>query len=177
MMDQLPVFPLALILIFTALALFWLARRQQRKSGLPPGRLIYTDTQGWLRVERPLYSAELNLTGKPDYLVEHQGQLIPVEVKSSRRVSAPYDAHINQLAAYCVLVESCYGKRPPYGILRYPDNTFAIDFTPELEARVLSLVTEMQSRFTARNINRSHQSPQRCAGCGYRHLCDQVLRI
>ena len=176
-MDQLPVLPLAILLFFAALVLFLLARRQQRQSGLPAGRVIYTDTQGWLRLEKPLYSSELNLTGKPDYLVEQQGQLIPVEVKSSRRVTAPYDAHINQLGAYCLLVESCYGKRPPYGILRYPDKTFAIDFSPELEDRVLFILQEMQSQVSSKNINRSHQSPERCAGCGYRHLCDQALRI
>jgi CRISPR-associated exonuclease Cas4 len=177
MIERLPSLPLALLLTIAALVFFWLARRQKHKSGLPAGRVIYTDTQGWMRVERPLYNSELNLTGKPDYLVEQQGQLIPVEVKSSRRVSAPYDAHINQLGAYCLLVESSYGKRPPYGILRYPDKTFAIDFTPALEARVLSLVAEMHARSRAKNINRSHESPQRCARCGYRLLCGQALRI
>ena len=176
-MDRLPLLPLALFFIFIALVLFWLARAQQRQSGLPAGRVIYADTQGWLRLEKPLYSAALNLTGKPDYLVEQQGQLIPVEVKSSRRVTAPYTAHVNQLGAYCLLVESCYGRRPPYGILRYPDQTFAIDFTPELEARVHSMLQEMQSRISSTNIDRSHQAPERCAGCGYRHLCDQALRI
>ena len=176
-MDQLPVLPLAILLFFAALVLFFMARRPHRQTGLPTGRLIYTDTQGWLKVEKPLYSSELNLTGKPDYLVEQQGQLIPVEVKSSRRVTAPYAAHVNQLIAYCLLVESCYGRRPPYGILRYPDKSFAIDFTPELESGVRSLLQEMQSRVSAKNVNRSHQSPERCAGCGYRHVCDQALRI
>jgi CRISPR-associated exonuclease Cas4 len=176
-MDHLPVLPLAVLLFFAALVFFFLARRQQHKSGLPAGRVIYTDTQGWLKVEKPLYSSELNLTGKPDYLVELQGQLIPVEVKSSRHVTAPYAAHVNQLIAYCLLVESCYCQRPPYGILRYPDKTFAIDFTPGLEDRVLSLLQEMQSQVSANNIDRSHQSPERCTGCGYRYLCDQALRI
>jgi CRISPR-associated exonuclease Cas4 len=177
MFDRLPALPLALVLIIAALVLFWMARHQKRKSGLPEGRIIYTDTQGWMRVERPLYSPELNLTGKPDYLVEHKGQLIPVEVKSSHPVNAPYDSHINQLGAYCLLVEHCYGKRPPYGILRYPEKTYAIDFTSALEDQVLSLVAEMQNKLKAKNVNRSHESPQRCAGCGYRSYCDQALRI
>jgi CRISPR-associated exonuclease Cas4 len=176
-MARIPALPLALLLALAALVIFWLASKQRRKSGLPGGRLIYTDTQGWKRVERPLYSAELNLTGKPDYLVEQQGQIIPVEVKSSRGVTAPYDAHINQLGAYCLLVERCYDTRPAYGILRYPDKTYAIDFTPALEAQVLAMLDEMQDRLKAKNIDRSHESPQRCAHCGYRSCCDQALRI
>lgn len=168
---------LAYLLSIMALVFFWLARRQKRKSGLPAGRIIYSDTQGWMRVERPLYSPELNLTGKPDYLVELKGQLIPVEVKSSHPMSAPYDSHINQLGVYCLLVERCYGKRPPYGILRYPEKTYAIDFTVALETQVLSLVTEMQTKIKVKKLNRSHQSPQRCARCGYRSYCDQVLRL
>lgn len=176
-MEQFAVLPVAILLIITALVLLWLARRQQRKTGLPGGRLIYTDTQGWRRVERPLYCPELNLTGKPDYLVEHNGQIIPVEVKSSRKVSAPYDAHINQLGAYCILVEHSYGKRPTYGIIRYPEKTYAVDFTPELEAKVLTLLGEMQTKFKGSRLHRSHKSPMRCARCGYQDVCDQALRI
>ncbi len=177
MFDRLPALPLAILLTITALVFFWLARRQKRKSGLPAGRIIYTDTQGWMRVERPLFSPELNLTGRPDYLVEHKGQLIPVEVKSSRPVNGPYDSHINQLGAYCLLVEHCYGRRPPFGILRYSDKTYAIDFTSALEAQVLNIVAEMQAGIKAKSINRSHESSQRCARCGYRFCCDQALRI
>jgi len=177
MFDHLPVFPLAILLTIAALVFFLLARRQKRKSGMPSGRIIYTDTQGWMRVERPLFSPQLNLTGKPDYLVDRKGQLIPVEVKSSRTVIAPYDSHINQMGAYCLLVEHCYGKRPPYGILRYPDKTYAIDFTSALEAQVLTIVAEMQSRIKAKSVDRSHESSQRCARCGYRSSCDQALRI
>lgn len=92
-------------------------------------------------------------------------------------MSAPYDSHINQLGVYCLLVERCYGKRPPYGILRYPEKTYAIDFTAALETQVLSLIAEMQTKIKVKNLNRSHQSPQRCARCGYRSYCDQVLRL
>ena len=67
---------------------------------------------------------ELGLVGKPDYLVESAGQLIPVEVKSTRNSNAPYDAHIFQLAAYCLLVQRQLGKRPPYGILHYANRTY-----------------------------------------------------
>ena len=101
------------ILFLLALIFFWQSNRQQKTAGIPGGRIIYTDTHGWGKVEKPLYYAALALTGKPDYLIEKNGQLIPVEVKSGRAPEAPYDSHIFQLASYCLLVEKTYGKRPP----------------------------------------------------------------
>jgi CRISPR-associated exonuclease Cas4 len=166
---------LALIILIVALVLLWQANRRQRLIGLPAGRVIYADTRGWGPVEQPLYDAELGLVGKPDYLVETGGQMIPVEVKSSPVTTAPYDAHIFQLAAYCLLVQRQYGKRPDYGILHYPNRTFAIDFTAGLEQRLLNLLEEMHAQERRRDLPRSHDSAARCSRCGYRHICDQRL--
>ncbi len=177
-MTQFPILPVAFLLVCAAVVLFWLARQKRRQTGLPGGRLIYTDTQTWNRVEKPLFCQELSLTGKPDYLVEQRGQIIPIEVKSSRQVRAPYEAHIYQLGAYCILVDRCYGKRPAFGIIRYPDKTYAIDFTEELEEKVISLVAEMLAVVDKGDPpERSHGTPQRCARCGYYDICDQALRI
>jgi CRISPR-associated exonuclease Cas4 len=166
---------IALISLLLALVFLWQARRRRKALGLPAGRIIYADTRSWGPVEAPLYDAELKLTGRPDYLVEEGGAIIPVEVKSSRVVSAPFDAHIFQLAAYCLLVQRRFGKRPPYGILHYPNRTFAIDYTPQLEAALLELVAEMHTRERRTDLQRSHQAPERCRGCGYRSICDQSL--
>jgi CRISPR-associated exonuclease Cas4 len=71
------------ILLFFLLALifFWQSRRQRQEAGLPGGQVIYTDTRAWgEKVEHPLYDQLLGLTGKPDYLVQQNGQIIPVEV-------------------------------------------------------------------------------------------------
>jgi CRISPR-associated exonuclease Cas4 len=116
---------LAILLLLLAVVLLWQAARQRRSAGLPGGRVIYCDTRNWGKLERPLYDRALDLTGKPDYLVRQNGQIIPVEVKSGRAPKAPYDAHIFQLASYCLLVEKTYGKRPPSGILHYNDRDFA----------------------------------------------------
>ncbi len=171
---------LAFILLIIAALLYWQARRQKRAVGLPGGRVIYSDMRGWGPLEKPLYDPELGLTGKPDYLVEKAGKVIPVEVKTSRRRDAPYDSHIYQLAAYCLLVQRTLGKRPPYGILHYSDGrgsgqTFAIDYTPSLESTLLALLTEIRSLEHRKEISRSHDSPARCARCGYRSMCDQRL--
>jgi CRISPR-associated exonuclease Cas4 len=166
---------LGLVLLVLALALLAAAARQRRSAGLPGGRVIYTDTGGWGRLEKPLHDPELGLVGKPDYLVEKDGRLMPVEVKSGRAPTAPHDAHIFQLAAYCLLVERTYGKRPPYGILHYPDRDFAVDYTPALESALLDLLADMRQAETRRELPRSHTEPRRCRACGFRDPCDQAL--
>jgi CRISPR-associated exonuclease Cas4 len=171
---------LAVILLAAALVILWTARRQRRASGLPVGKVIYVDTdERWGKVEKPLYDARSGLTGKPDYLVEENGRLTPVEVKSGRAPNRPHDSHIYQLAAYCMLVERTYGKRPTRGILRYRDRTFSIDYTQELEQELEDILESI--RLSDRQmkkggeIDRSHNEAGRCARCGYRGICDQRL--
>ena len=171
---------LAILLALAACVLLWFAARQRKSAGLPGGRIIYTDTSAWGAVEKPLYSAEIGLTGKPDYLVKQGSAIIPVEVKSSHSGQAPYDSHIYQLAAYCILVEHSFGQRPPYGILHYTDGnhasrTYAIDFTTALEEALLETITEIQAISLRKGVERSHNLPARCSRCGFRQACDQHL--
>ena len=167
---------LSLALLLLALFLFWQSSRQQRDAGLPGGRVIYNDTRAWgAPLEQPLYNKEMGLTGKPDYLVKQKGQIIPIEVKSGRAPEAPYDSHIYQLAAYCLLVEKIYGKRPPYGIIHYPARDFAVDYTPALESALLDLLAEMRRDEHRTEVNCSHAEPARCRRCGFRNVCEQKL--
>jgi len=166
---------LGLVILFIAFIFFWQSGRQWKAAGLPGGRVIYTDTHGWTKIEKPLFYAALDLTGKPDYLIEKNGQIIPVEVKSGRAPDAPYDAHIYQLAAYCLLVEKTYAKRPPYGVIHYEGRDFAIDYTRELEQSLLELLTEMKLDEFKKNVDRSHDQVSRCKRCGFREACDQKV--
>ncbi len=163
------------VLLALGLLLLWLARRGRAHSGLPQGRVVYADTGGWGRLERPLFSHALRLTGKPDYLVADGGEVIPVEVKSSRAPARPYSSHVLQLAAYCLLVEECYGRRPPYGIIKYADHAFEMDYTPELEDELLETLDCMRADLAAEDAPRSHNEPRRCRACGYRQHCNQRL--
>lgn len=166
---------LALVLFVLALILLWGSARQRQRSGLPGGRVVYTDTGAWKRLEQPLFDPSIGLTGKPDYLVERDGRLIPVEVKTGRTPSAPYDSHIYQAAAYCLLVERALGKRPPYAIIHYPERDFAIDYTPELESALLDTLADLRRDELRQDVERSHEEPNRCARCGFRDDCDEAL--
>lgn len=162
-------------LLLLGLILLWQAGNQRKRTGLPGGEVIYTDTGNWGPVEDPLYDEKLELTGRPDYIVKEGKMVIPVEVKSRRVSKSPYDSHIFQLAAYCYLVQAKYGQRPTHGILHYPNRTYRIDYTSELEAALIDIVAEMRTKGHLKNVNRSHQAPRRCANCGYRSSCDQRL--
>jgi len=163
------------LLFLLAIIFFWQSDRQQKAAGLPGGRVIYTDTRGWGKLEKPLFYAALELTGKPDYLIEKDGQIIPVEVKSGRAPEAPYDSHIFQLASYCLLVEKTYGKRPSHGIIHYQNRDFAVDYTRELESALMELLADMKEDDVRRDVPRSHEQASRCARCGFRNVCDQSL--
>jgi CRISPR-associated exonuclease Cas4 len=163
------------ILLVSGIIFYWISTLQGRSSGLPPGRLIYSDHKEWGKVETPLYDPTYNLTGKPDFIVDTKKGLIPIEVKSGRARSKPYDSHIYQLAAYCLLIDQTYGIRPEYGILHYSNQDIAVDYTPELEHSVIELIREIRSLGKQRSVDRSHQSKNRCLNCGFSAICDQAL--
>ncbi len=169
------VFVLAAVLLAAAVVFFIQAARRQRQTGLPVGKVVYSDTGLWREVEKPLFDSLLGLTGRPDYVVDENGRLTPVEVKSSWAPPVPYDSHIYQLAAYALLVTHTRGARPPYGIIRYRDRSYVIDFTPELETNLLNLLGDMRSQERGGPPDRSHAEATRCARCGYRSACDQRL--
>jgi len=167
---------IALLLLITGILLLRFARGQRQESGVPEGEIIYSDTGAWRRNDRPLFSNRYRLTGKPDYLVRQGREIIPVEVKSTRlRGRRPYDSHVMQLAAYCLLVEDVLGARPSHGILKYADTTIRINYTDALRRELLTTLQAMQRAMRRRDVPRSHDDPNRCRYCGYRDACDQAL--
>jgi CRISPR-associated exonuclease Cas4 len=168
---------LLVALVLGGLGIWLLVRAgtARQEAGLPVGRVIYVDTGAWDRCERSLFSNRYRLTGRPDYLVQTRQGVVPVEVKSSAAPEQPYLAHVLQLAAYCLLVEEQEGRAPSHGILKYRDRAFAVDYTPALRARLLAALDAMRRDLRARSIERSHDEPARCLGCGYRERCDRRL--
>ena len=159
----------ATLLILGAGALWW-AHRGRLSTGIPRGSIVYADIGGWRRPEKPLFSSEHCLTGRPDYLVRRGRRLIPVEVKPTRRSARPYASDVFQLAAYCLLLEGSAGK-PPYGLLRYREQTYRIPYTRRLRRQVLSVLADMRRLDGALDVRPNHCEPRRCRGCGYRSHC------
>jgi CRISPR-associated exonuclease Cas4 len=133
------------------------------------------------RQERPLVSEALELVGRPDYLIETEGGVVPVEVKSTACPAGgrPYDSHLAQLAAYCLLVEEVLGASVPYGLVKYRDREVRVEYTDKLREQALALIAEMKADINAsadgEEVHRSHDDPRRCAGCSLRDVCTESL--
>ncbi|MEN9935764.1 MAG: hypothetical protein RLZZ387_2343 [Chloroflexota bacterium] len=167
---------IGLALLLVALLLLGWAARIRSRTGLPWAPVTYQDTGGQAP-ERPLVSRRLGLSGRPDYLIQQRGRTIPVEVKPSRVSPAPYESDLMQLAAYCVLVEETTGSSPPYGLLRYAERTFRLDYTPRVRDELLEILEEMRIALNEPDCARSHDEPRRCRGCGFYEQCDDALTM
>ena len=167
---------IAALLILIGLLVLWLGRRAQMAAGLPIGRVIYADTGEWRTVEKPLFSVTYRLTGKPDYLVRRGRQVIPIEVKSANAPNTgPRRSHLLQLAAYCLLIQENYKQRPKYGIVKYADRVFEVDYTPELETQLMDVIDALRGDLSSAEVHRSHAEPSRCTRCGMRSACSESL--
>jgi CRISPR-associated exonuclease Cas4 len=165
----------ALVLGGLGLWLLLRAWATRADAGLPAGRVTYVDTGAWNRCEQPLFSSRHRLTGRPDYLVRSREGVVPVEVKSGGAPEQPYAAHILQLAAYCLLVEEQEGRAPAYGIIKYDDRAFEVDYSAALRGELLHTIDSIRRDLGARDVARSHDQAARCVGCGYQQQCDQRL--
>jgi CRISPR-associated exonuclease Cas4 len=164
----------AVALIGAALvALSW-AGRLRTASGVPQGDILSRDTDAEER-GKPLYSERYGLTGTPDYIVKTSGGLVPVEVKPGRKETEPHESHLLQVLAYCLLLEEREGKRPPYGLLKYSNNSFKVDYNNETRAYLLDVMATMRQSAVEDEVPRNHEQAQRCRACGYRSICDESL--
>lgn len=150
----------------------WRARTLVRSTRIEPGTVVFADSTKTAEV---FASNVLPLRGRPDYVVERAGVAVPVELKTGRTPKAPYDSHVLQLAAYCYLATERYGKRPPYGILTYPERSFEVEYTPVLEDRLVRTLLRMQLAMRLGEAHRDHTSRRRCATCSRREGCPERL--
>lgn len=127
-----------LLIIVILLAAVYVKRRS---FGTIAGKSIYSDTETMQGVI--LYSEKLRLKGKPDYIIKNGNEYVPVEVKTGRTPNMPYKNHVAQLFAYCALIEENFASRPKYGVVKYPEREFEIEYTPQGEKGVELLVKEM----------------------------------
>jgi len=173
-------------MILEALALLWLiaasvalylslsaaqkAGEWRSEEGLA-GEIHYVGTDS-----SPLYFSErYGLSGRPDFVLEIDGQLIPGDLKTGRTPKGPLFSHILQVAAYCLLIAESSGKRPPYGLLRYGSEEHEIEFDPEMEKILLEKLEEMRGLMRSGEVHRNHNRPGKCASCSRRDSCPEKL--
>ncbi|MFL5735249.1 MAG: CRISPR-associated protein Cas4 [Chloroflexia bacterium] len=174
--DELAVAGLALggLLLALAVVALGLSARYRRLHGIE-GDVVYSDTGAGRVQAKPLYATRYGLTGKPDYLIRTRQGLVPVEVKPGRTDPEPQESHLLQVLAYCLLLEDSEGKAPPYGLLRYRDDTFKVDYNSRTRAYILDVLDEMKEARKLVEVHRNHEQPGRCRACAYREVCDEDL--
>ncbi|PJF39930.1 MAG: CRISPR-associated protein Cas4 [Phototrophicales bacterium] len=127
-------------------------------------------------LRRQLISWEYGITGKPSYIIEHNGQPIPILVKRGKAPQkSPHDSHIAQILTYCLLIHENTQMPPPYGIIRYRDRTFEVDYNEVVVEALLDLIEEIHQQRNQPLPSRSHEKKQHCAGCRYRKRCEESL--
>lgn len=173
---------------FEAIALAWLVgasfflyrsmhsvqvARSTREKYRVRGDVVYLDSA----TEKPklFVSKKYGLSGRPDAVVMDGNHHVPVELKTGRVPRGPLFSHILQVAAYCVLLEEEYGAAPPYGIIRYGDVNFEIEYNEDQRNLVLRKLADMRLALLKGEAHRNHSRPGKCVHCSRRAACPERL--
>ncbi|MBS3147079.1 CRISPR-associated protein Cas4 [Candidatus Woesearchaeota archaeon] len=156
-----------------SLLVFLLLRKIEKKikdkAHIPSGNIFRVDLN---KPSKALVSDRYKLAGKPDYLLNVDGKIIPVEFKTSPNNKIK-DGHVLQLASYCLLVEECYKQKVEYGILDYNGVKYNIPFTNELKNELLKTLYEIRN--VTEIPNRNHENSGKCWNCAYNYGCPSNL--
>ncbi|WP_019177545.1 CRISPR-associated protein Cas4 [Methanomassiliicoccus luminyensis] len=168
----------ALILLMCACVALYLsyyseedAKRIRRNMDVK-GRVAYIGEGD--DISRALRSKEHGLTGRPDYVLEMEGELVPVEVKTGRVPRGPLFSHILQVAAYCLILEE-QGDKVSRGILRYGEVEHEIEYDEALRSLLLAKLEEMRRAIGTGEVHRNHERPGKCRSCSRRVRCPERL--
>ncbi len=125
------------------------------KLGVFGADIIYTDQKEknkspYVEYGKILYSKKYDIKGKPDYIFKKRwtGDLIPVELKSGtikKDNIKPYEGDMMQLAAYFLIIEDVYHKRPKEGRLIYSNYMFIIRNTWKLRRKTKHILADMRN--------------------------------
>ncbi|MBS3781054.1 MAG: CRISPR-associated protein Cas4 [Candidatus Thermoplasmatota archaeon] len=140
---------------------------------LEEGEIKYVDKLE--KKSKLLRSEKYKLRGKPDFILEKDGSPVPVEVKTGRVPEGPFFSHILQIAAYCLLVEEDMGKKPPYGLIRYGDTEFDIEYDEDLRQLLLEKLKDMRMHLKDEDVHRNHNREGKCRNCSRRKICEESL--
>lgn len=130
-----------LTIVFSILILLYWFYHQRSEIGILRNAWIYADND--LKPGPTLVAKSIPLAGRPDYLIEKDGNIIPVEVKTGATPTEPYLNHTSQLMAYCYLVEEHFRSRPIGGFIKYPHTEFKVLYTDEARQSVIELTREI----------------------------------
>lgn len=169
-------------LFWLAGATYWLKRSivlrneaedKRRELSVEQGDVEYVDREK--EKSRMLESEEFRLRGRPDYILKVEDDTVPVEVKTGRVPKGPFFSHVLQIAAYCFLVEQDTGNSPPYGVVKYGDEEFEVEFDESLKDLLLEKLDDMREALEEEDVHRNHSREGKCKNCSRRDICPESL--
>jgi CRISPR-associated exonuclease Cas4 len=164
-----------LLLIGASFALFLSLSAARKAEGKRQEHAINGEIR-YVDKDRPrmLRSERYGLLGRPDYILEVEGEMVPVEMKSGRTPRGPLFSHILQVGAYCLMLQE-EGQKVNRGILRYGDIEHEIEFDQELKDLVISKVADMRELQKTGEVHRNHHRPGKCHSCSRKDMCPERL--
>ncbi|MFW6140955.1 MAG: CRISPR-associated protein Cas4 [Candidatus Saliniplasma sp.] len=169
-------------LIWLIGASYWLKRSlslgrevktKKEKLHMPDAEVDYVDL--YEESSKMFASDKYRLRGRPDYVVKENETRIPVEIKTGRVPKGPFFSHILQVAAYCLLMEEDTGKAPPYGIVKYGEKEFEVEYDDSLKDLLIEKLEEMREIFQTEDVHRNHNRKGKCRNCSRREICPESL--
>lgn len=150
-------------------------RREKRRS-----LRTYGLQSGQRRLNLPLFSTTLGLSGELDLLIETEEELIPVDFKNARlRGRRPGDNFRLQLTAYGRLLEETWPGEQAVrrGFLYFiPEReAVTVSFTAALRRRLDDALHEMKAIALEQRVPPSTKRRRRCVDCEFRRFCNDVL--
>lgn len=164
------IFILALLLLI----IYILIKKLEISPELYKSKSVYVDHVE--KIEKPFYSQQYMLAGKPDSILHTKNGLVPVEVKSGTRPNKPYYSHIIQLISYCLLIEQSRGK-PSHGLIQYSEGKpFRINYRDDLKQQLISVIKDMRANINSRQMPvLIEKNPNKCDRCGYLEKCEKIF--
>jgi len=143
-------------------------------------KVEYTDTESTGGEKAKLFKSKKHgVSGRPDIILEKDDEHIPVEIKTGRVPKGPYFSHIIQIAAYGLVLEEEYGKRPSYGLIKYGPKGDEKEFKIDLDDDLMKLLKEkldlMREGIKTGDVHRNHRRDGKCRSCSRRRDCPETL--
>jgi CRISPR-associated exonuclease Cas4 len=160
----------ASVALYVSLSASQAAIEKRRKKDIE-GEIRYVGR----RESRLLKSDRYGLSGRPDYILLIDGELVPVDVKTGRQPRGPLFSHILRVAAYCLLLSEDEGVKVTHGILKYDNIEHEIEFDDETKRLLVSKLDEMRSLMTTQQVHRNHNRAGKCRSCSRRSICPERL--
>lgn len=146
------------------------AQKRHRETGFTVDAVAVAMEGSSIIPAREYISTIQGLAGKPDALVQEDGDILPVERKPLAKKLR--DRYVAQLLVYMRLVEEFEGRRPPKGyLLLGPDCRRMTVENSESKQKWLGTLLEQMRKVLDGGEARPAPHPAKCSKCDVRHRC------